>query len=423
MNFKKKKLPNGLKIIFVPTKGYPSATAMVLVKTGSNYEKKSENGLSHFLEHMVFKGTTKRPSIRQISQELDSIGAYTNAFTSNELTAYFAKADKRYFKKILDVVSDMYLDPLLPAPELEKERGVILQEISMYEDLPQRKVGEILVRLLYGEVPAGRPVIGPRENIKRFTRKDFINYRKKHYVAEKTVVIVAGDLNERQIFSEVEKLFSKIPRGKVISKDKVKESQKKPTLAILKKKTDQTHMIFAFRSVSAGDKRVPALDLLSAVLGRGMSSRLWQKMREDLGACYYVRAVHYTYTDHGVFIIPIGIEAKRSEEVIRAVLDECKRLALEKISEEELTKAKEYILGQMYMGLETSDSLAEFYAEDEVTTGRLQTPQDKEKAIRKLTSEDIRRVAKGIFQNNNLNLAIVGDIKGEKKIKSALRFE
>lgn len=423
MNYKKTTLPNGLKVIFVPTKGNPSATVMVLVKTGSNYEKESENGLSHFLEHMVFKGTTKRPSAKHVSEELDNLGAYSNAFTSNELTAYFAKAEKRHFKKILDVVADMYLDPLLPAPELEKERGVILQEISMYEDLPQRKVGNILMELLYGNTPAGRPVIGPKKNIKKFTRKDFLNYRNRHYVAGKTVVVVAGDLSEKEVSAEVKKLFAKISKGKIVAKEKVVEKQKSPQLKIFKKKTDQTHMIFAFRGVEARDKKVTALELLAIILGQGMSSRLWHKMREELGACYYVRAFHEGYTDHGIFLIPIGIEAKRALEVTRAVLAECKKISKDLVSEEELKKAKEFLLGHMYMGLETSDSLAEFYVEQEVTTGDLKNPSQREEEIRRITTKDIQKVAKEIFQNKNLNLAIVGDISNEKGLKSALTLE
>ena len=422
MNFKKTTLPNGLRIITVPTKGNPSVTVMVLVETGSNYEKKSENGISHFLEHMMFKGTNKRPSVARLSQELDGLGAHTNAFTSNELTAYHVKAEKKHFKQVLDIVSDIYLDPLLLAPELEKERGVILQEVSMYEDLPQRKVWQVLVKLLYGDNPAGCPVIGSKENIKRFSRNDFINYRKRHYVAQKMVVLVVGDIKEKRAVMEVKKAFKDISHSKKVTKFKVREFQKTPAISLLKKRTDQTHMIFAFRAFNAKNKKIPTLDVLTSVLGRGMSSRLWQKMREELGVCYYVHAMNAEYTDHGLFAISIGTEAKRAKEVTQAILFECQRLTEDLISNEELAKAKEYHLGHLYMGLETTDSLADFYAEQEVTTGRPNNPKDIEKAIRKVSSKDVQKLAQEIFQNKNLNLAIVGDIKDTKGLKKVLRF-
>lgn len=214
MKFKKKTLKNGLRIITVPVKGNPSVTVLVMVSTGSNYETKEENGLSHFLEHMCFKGTPTRKTALDISLEVDSLGAENNAFTNNEYTGYYAKAEKKHFKKLLNIVSDIYLNPTIPTEELEKERGVILQEISMYEDLPQRKVQEVFDELLYGDTPAGRSILGPKENIKRFTREDFLKYKSKHYVAEGTVVVVAGDVSDKQVEEEVSKLFKSIPTSK-----------------------------------------------------------------------------------------------------------------------------------------------------------------------------------------------------------------
>ncbi|MHB1330900.1 MAG: M16 family metallopeptidase, partial [Minisyncoccota bacterium] len=190
MKYKKTTLQNGLRIIHVPSKGNPSVTVMALVETGSNYEEKSQNGLSHFLEHMMFKGTTRRPTSLDISRELDSLGAQSNAFTSNEMTGYYAKAEKKHFKELLDIISDLYLNPTLPPAELEKERGVILQEISMYEDLPQHKVWDVFGELVYGDSPAGRTILGPSLNIKKFKRDDFQDYRKVHYVAKKTIIVI-----------------------------------------------------------------------------------------------------------------------------------------------------------------------------------------------------------------------------------------
>lgn len=422
MKFKKTTLPNGLRIITIPAKGNPAVTAMVVVETGSNYEKKNINGISHFLEHMCFKGTTNRPRSIDISKEFDSLGAQNNAFTGGELTGYYAKAEKKNFKKILSILSDMYLNPTFPEAELEKEKGVILQEISMNEDLPQRQVWHDFMKLVYGDTPAGRQTLGLVENIKKFKREDFINYRNKHYVAKGTLIVVAGDIAEKEVINEVKKQFKNISEEKKHNKEKVKDKQSKPELLVHHKKTDQAHLILGFRSFNAKNSKTSSLSVLSGVLARGMSSRLFQKLREEMGVCYYVRAGADPYTDHGYFGIFTGVDKKRIEEVIKVLLEECKKLITERVSEEELNKAKEYLIGNLYLNLETSDALADFYAEQEILKGSIKTPAEMEKDIRKVTSKDIQRVAKEIFQNKKLNLAIVGEVKNQNKVKDLLKI-
>lgn len=406
----------------MPVKGNPAVTVLVMVETGSNYETKAQGGLSHFLEHMCFKGTVKRPRSIDISRELDSIGAQNNAFTSNEFTAYYAKGEKNHFSKLLDVVSDIYLNPTLPGPELDRERGVIIQEISMYEDLPQRKVQELFAELLYGDTPAGRSVAGPIENIKKFQRKDFVNYRKKHYVADKTIVIVSGDVDEKKVNREVAQAFKNISKTKGPSRQKVKQSQKSPAVLVHTKKIDQTHMVLGVHTFNIFDKRVPALQVMGSILTGGMSSRLFQKLREEMGACYYVNAGSDAAKDYGIFAISTGVEEKRVEEVIKVLLNECKRLCDEPISKEELQKTQDYMSGHMYLGLETSDSLAEFYVVQEVIKGKIKTPAEVEKEIRAVTTKDIQNVARDIFKNKSLNLAIVGNIVNSKKLEKILSF-
>ncbi len=420
MKYKKTTLPNGLRIITVPTKGNPAVTVMTVVETGSDYESKDINGLSHFLEHMCFKGTTNRSSALEITKELDGLGARTNAFTGEELTGYYAKVEKKHFKKILEVISDLYLNPTFPSVDLEKEKGVILQEMSMYEDLPQHKVSEIYKKLMYGDSAYGRTILGLSENIKGFKREDFVAYREKHYVAKATVVIVAGDFKEKAIIAEINKRFKGISTEKKHSKDKFKESQSSPNLSIHHKKTDQTHIIMGFRAFSAKDKRNTTMTVAASVLGGGMSSRLFQKLREEMGVCYYVRSGIDDYSNRGSFVISTGVDKKRTEEVIKVLLEECKKLKNELVSKEELQKTKDYIIGNLYMGLETTDSLADFYVGQEIIQGKIKTPQEIEKEIRKITAEDIQKVVKEIFQNKNLNLAIVGEVKDSNKIKKAL---
>ncbi len=422
MTYKKTTLPNGLRIITVPMKGNPAATVLVMVETGSNYESKKENGLSHFLEHMVFKGTEKRPTSAMIHRELDGLGAQSNAFTTNEFTGYYAKAEKQQWKKMLDILSDMYLNPIFPEADLEKERGVILQEISMYEDQPQMIVWDVIAKLMYGDVPAGRSILGPKENVKAFTQKDFVNYRNTHYTPKKTLVVIAGDIKDTEIKKEVSKYFGLLKGKGKVTKEKVKEVQASPSLLVHKKNSDQMHMVMSFRSFKAGDKRGAALSILSGVLGNGFSSRLFEKLRDEMGVCYYVRAGSERYTDHGHFSISTGIDPMRAEEVIKVILAECKRLTEEPVSEEDLNRTKDYVAGNMYLSLETTDSLAEFFSVQEIVKGKVEDPKSWERDIRSVSAKDIQKVAKEIFINEKLNLAIVGDVKDEKAIKKILTF-
>jgi len=410
MKYKKTTLPNGLRIITVPMKGNPAATVMVMVETGSNYEKASENGLSHFLEHMVFKGTENRPTSRLIFNELDGLGAQSNAFTANEFTGYYAKAEKNHWKHLLELLSDIYLHPIFPETEIEKERGVILQEISMYEDQPQAQVWEVISELVYGDAPAGKPISGSRENVKKFSRENFVTYRNTHYVAKKTLIVVAGDISEVELKKEVQKLFKEIPDKKKVGKEKVLVKQGAPRLKVHKKDTDQMHLVFGMRSFGSKDKRSPALTLLAAILGGGFSSRLYEKLREEMGVAYFVRAGNDRYTDHGLFNVYAGIDAERLEEVVRVVLAECKRLREESVSEEDLKRTKDYVAGNMYLGLETTDSLAEFYTIQEIVKGEILSPAEWEASIRRVTAKEIQKAARDVFQDDRLNLAIVGKV-------------
>lgn len=423
MKYQKTTLPNGLRIIVVPAHDNPSATVIVATETGSHNELRDEGGLSHFLEHMLFKGTPSRPTALSVSTELDAVGAESNAATYNEVTMYYAKSEKRHWKKLLEVVSDIYLNPSFPASDLEKERGVILQEISMYEDLPQHLVSEVLMKLMFGDTPHGRPILGVPENIKKFTRENFMSYHRKHYVASKTIVVIAGDVSPQEANKEVKKIFGKLSKVKKRLKDRVKESQKAPALSVVKKKTDQTHMLMAFRGFDSKDKRNAILSVMMGILGDGMSSRLFQRLREEMGACYYVRAMNSIHIDHGIAAIKTGVEKGRVAEVVQALIDECKRFTYEEVQEKELQKAKDYMSSHLYMDLETSDALGTFYLFEEVLHGKPKNPEEIEKEIRAVTAKEIMALAKEIFIDENLNLAIVGNISDTKPIKKVLTFK
>ena len=419
--YKKKVLKNGLRIMAVPIKNAPSVTVMSLIEAGSKYENKKNNGISHFLEHMCFKGTNKRPKAIDISREFDSMGAQNNAFTSQEVTGYWAKAHNKHTDKILDIISDMYLHPTFPTADLETEKGVIVEEINMYEDLPQLRVHEVFDELLYGDQPAGWNVAGTKENVRSFNRDDFVNYRKNHYVSGATTIVVAGDIDENDIFKKVEKYFVEIPAGKKTAKKKVLEKQNIPAVKLRFKETDQTHLVMGVRAFNLYDKKMPALRLLSTVLGGGMSSRLFQKMREELGICYYIRSAANELTDHGNLVISAGVDSSRVEEGINGILEEMMKVRDEKVPASELRKAKDFLIGNMYLGLESSDSLARFYGFQEILHEKIKTPKDIEKEIEKITATDVQKVTKEIITNSKLNLAIVGKYKDEERFKKILK--
>lgn len=422
MHFKKTIFKNGLRLITVPMQDNPTATVLVLVEAGSKYETKKINGLSHFLEHMCFKGTIKRPKAIDISKELDALGSQYNAFTAQEYTGYYAKSDAKHFKQIFDVVTDIYLNSTFPETEMQKEKGVIIEEINMYEDMPNRHVQDLIMELLYGDQPAGWNIAGVKKNILNMKRDDFIKYKKAHYLPEATTIVVAGKVSEKEIMQEVKKVFGKISRGKKSPKLKVKERQTKPEVLVSFKKTDQTHFVLGVRSLNLFDKKNAVLSVLAGVLGGGMSSRLFQKLREEMGVGYYVRAYNDAYTDHGVFQVSAGVDNKRIEEVLKAVLIECKKLKTEKISPEELNKVKEFLIGNMKLSLESTDDVAGFYGLQELLKHKVEKAEEKANEIRKVTGNQVQSLANQIFKNNKLNLALIGPLKDKAKFLKILKF-
>jgi predicted Zn-dependent peptidase len=420
MKFKKKILPSGLRMVAVPMADNPTVTVLVLVETGSKYEKKEKNGLSHFLEHMCFKGTATRPNTSDLSKELDTLGCEYNAFTGPEYTGYYAKGKAQDFLKLLDIVSDLYLNPLFKEEEIEKEKGVIVDEINMYDDLPTQKVHEVWMKLLYGDQPAGWPIAGERDVVRAMSRADFVAYRKLHYVAGATTVVVTGDIDTVKAFKEITQKFKGISEGKKGGKKKTNDMQSAARVATMFKETDQTHFILGVRSFPVGDKRNPSLSVLGGILGSGMSSRLFRKLRDEMGVGYYVRAGNTAATDTGYFSVAAGVSTPRIEEVLRAVIAEFETLKKELVSKEELAKVKEHLVGMMYLGLESSDDLAEYYGVQEVMRRDLRTPKEKEKLIRAVTAEDVRNMARKIFVEKNLNLALIGPFKEGEKFHEVL---
>ncbi len=409
---KKLTLSNGLKIILAPERDGLATTIAILVRAGSKYETKEINGISHFLEHMCFKGTEKRKRAMDIASELDGIGAKYNAFTAQEYTSYYAKVKKEFLGKAFDVVSDLYLNPVFDEQEIEKEKGVIIEEINMYEDLPSRRVQEFFMELVYGDQPAGWSIAGRKEVIQRIKKEDFLKYRGAHYLPQATVIVVSGGFQEKVILGEIKKVFGQLKTSRKDEKPKVKEGQKTPAELIRHKESDQTHLVLGFRAFDVFDERRYALHVLADILGGGMSSRLFQKIREEMGAAYYVNASADLYSDHGLLMMSAGIQHAKIEQVIKAALVEFAAFKNKLISPGELKRAKDHITGNFFLSLETSDEIGYFYGGQEILGTKLISPDQFARKIKAVTTEDVKKTAAAIVKNSGLNLAVLGPFKG-----------
>ena len=422
MNFKKIKLKNGLRVILAPMQETQTVTAQILVQTGSKYETKNISGISHFLEHMVFKGTRKRPLSKMAMEEIEGVGGMSNAFTGKEQTGYYVKTPSKHWKLALDVVSDIFLNPLIPAKEIEKERGVILQEESMYQDTPMRYVWDVFEELLYGDQPAGWNIVGNQESIRSISRKDLIEYFKKYYSLSSSVLILAGDFEEEKVLKEIEKIFNKRKNiGKRNSKKKVLEKQSGSQVKIHYKETDQTHLLMGFRSCDMFSEDRFAAVLAGVILGGGMSSRLFDLLREKHGLTYYVDAASEQMTDTGYFFARAGVEHANLEKVIKLILGEIKRLKNKKVSKKELKNAKEFLKGKNEMGLESSSAVASFLGDQELFRGKIRQPEELFAEIDKVAMDDIIKVAEKYFVSENLNLAVIGPHKNQEKLQKILK--
>jgi len=422
MNYKKTILKNGLRILTVPAKNTKTAAVLVLVGTGSKYETKDINGISHFLEHMLFKGTKKRFSTIKIVEPLDQIGGHYNAFTSQEYTGYWAKVDASHLDLALDWVSDIYLNSLFNVKEIDRERGTILQEINMILDMPMHYVSNLWLKLLYGDQPAGWDIAGTENTVKSIQRNDFINYLKNHYSAKNTVIAVAGNINQEETVNKIKKYFQKINEYKIKNKLLVKEKQTKPQTLVHYKKTDQTHLILGVRAYNMFHPDRYALSILGDILGGYMSSRLFISVRERQGLAYYIRAGADMDTDVGYLAASSGVDNQKVDRAIKTILEEFKKITKQKVGPKELKKAKDHIKGSALIGMESSDEQASFYASQELLTGEILTLEEKFSKMDKVTINDIQRVSKDIFKPEKLNLALIGPFKDKNKFDKLLKI-
>lgn len=423
-----KKLSNGLNLLTIPMKGAKTTALLVMVATGSKYENRQTSGLSHFLEHMFFKGTEKRPDTLTISSILDRAGGEYNAFTSKEYTGYWIKVAQQETKLALDVLSDMLLHSKFDNEEINREKGVIIEEVNMYLDNPIMRIEDVFEQCLYGDTPAGWDTIGTKENIAGFQREDFVRYFKSQYRTSNSFICVAGNI-PKGLNALINTYFQGWSKGKPLPKVAVKEKQTAPAIRLEYKKTDQAHLSLGVRTSAYGSEDEMVLKMIATTLGGSMSSRLFLNLRERNGLCYYVRTGSENYTDTGYLATQAGVPVDKIEKAITIILQEYKRLTTELIDKKELQKIKQFINGRILLGLEGPDDLANWYGrqlvlrvqQDGGNRKPLMTPNEFLQKVNQITAEDIRRVARKIFNPKKLNLAIIGPYQKDAQFKKLLK--
>ncbi|MDA3802710.1 MAG: pitrilysin family protein [Patescibacteria group bacterium] len=420
-NFKVKKSKNGVPMYLIPVKGAKTATVLFIFNTGSRYENKDNNGISHFLEHMFFKGTKKRPDTATISSSLDSLGSEFNAFTGKEYTGYHVKVTSSKIKKASNIIGDMLLNSVFDKDEIEREKGVIIEELNMYEDNPLMHIEDVFEKCLYKDSPAGWDTIGTKKNIKGFKREDFTNYFKSQYGTKSLSFVIAGNYSNDDI-KAVEKIINQFEDNKFKNKEKVVENQKKPEILAEYKKVDQVTLSLGVRTVPAGHKWQAKLKLLSIILGGSMSSRLFIKLRERSGLAYFVRTTTEFNSDSGYLTTQAGVPIEKAKDAVKIILDEYNNISQELITDKELKRVKDMYKGKLNLNMETSDEVANWYGRQAILhKNDITSPKKFLESINKITAKDLKKVAKSVFKDENLNLALIGDVK-EDQFKKVLKL-
>lgn len=413
-------LKNGLTIITVDLPHLDSVTTLVAVGAGSRYETKKINGISHFLEHMFFKGSRKYPSAEEISTMVDSVGAINNAATFKEHTVYWIKSAAKHIEFASDIISSMVKESLLKEEEIEREKGVIVEELRMYRDNPQRYVWDLYERLQFGNQPLGWDLGGEEKIITRLRRDDFVSYMDSLYSPKNMVLVFAGNL-PKNLNDIVNKYFSELPqRAQYKFKPFKKIKQTKPKVNVFYKKTDQANFVLGVLGYDRHDKKRYAARLLGVILGEGMSSRLFIQVRERRGLAYHVSCDHYSYMDSGAMAVYAGLKLEKVVEGMEVIVAELEKVAREKVTEDELKKGKEMIRGRLAIASESTNFLAQYFGTEFVLEGEIETFEEYLKRIDEVTRADIQNVAEELFQKQKYNLQVLGPFKDKNKFEEIL---
>jgi predicted Zn-dependent peptidase len=419
--FRKDVLPNGLRVLTAPMAQAKSVACFVMIAAGSRYETRETNGIAHFAEHMFFKGTENRPTARDIAGEIDSIGGEFNAFTGKEYTGYYVKCAAEHRDVALDVLVDMLRHSKLDSEEIEREKGVIVEEMNMYFDTPRDYLEGVYDELLYGDQPLGWDIIGTKETIRAAKRHTFVDYLDRWYRAPRMVAGVAGAVGD-DILPRLEELLGDVSDGSTGDAAPVEWDQDEPRVKVHTKQSDQAHVRLGVHSFPIDHPDRYPLSVLATVLGGGMSSRLFSEVRERRGLAYYIYGYNQGYTDTGTLFAQGGVDIARIDEAIRTIVAEFARIAAEPVSADELDKAKSFSKGRLVLSLEDPRGTILFGLRSEVLEGRVREPDEVLAGIDAVTVEDVQRVAQEIVREDRLNLAVIGPFEEPARFEELLSF-
>ncbi len=418
--YERHQLDNGLRVVTADMPQVQSVTCMIMLAAGSRYETPDTNGIAHFAEHMFFKGTERRPTAREIGMEVDSLGGEFNAFTSKEYTGYYVKCAADYRDRALDVLVDMLRNSKFEEEEIEREKGVIVEEMNMYYDTPRDFIGGVYDQLLYGDQPLGWDIIGRKETVRAATRGTFLGYVDRWYKPERMVVGLGGRLDGDPL-ATVERLLGDLePQGTGAPAAVELNGDGGARVHIHHKESDQAHLCLGVRSYPLVHPDRYALQLLSTVLGTGMSSRLFTEVRERRGLAYYVFAHNQSYTDAGSLYSQAGVDIARADEAVETIAAEFRRIADEPIPAEELEKARALAKGRFVLRLENPQGMTLFGLSREVLEGAAVEPDEILAGLDAVTAEDVQRVAQDVIASNGVNLALIGPFEDAKRFEALL---
>jgi predicted Zn-dependent peptidase len=418
----KKTYSNGLTLLTVPVDTAASVTMSIFVKAGSRYEESRVNGISHYLEHVHFKGTKKYPTTKILSEVVDSIGGEFNANTGKEHTQYYISAAKEHLDVIFDVLTELIKNPIFDEKELEREKGVILEEINMYKDNPQIHVEALFEETLWPGTPLGRDIAGTAEKVKAISRDDVINYRNKWYKPSNMIIAVAGNFSQAKIEKLVDRKWGKVKNKKVGKWKLAKPTKKGPKLKIQNKATEQAHMFVGFPAYSYDQKKNYPLKVLSAILGAGLSSRLFIQIRERKGLAYYVTSSTENYLDTGTFYVKSGLKISSAPEALEMILKELRKIRDKGITRAELKKAKEQIKGRLALGLENTHEKLDWNLGQEAFTDKIVSIEKTFENFNKVKLEEVNKVARELIRQDRLHVAIIGPFPDKKIFEDRMKL-
>ncbi|HEV2122375.1 MAG TPA: pitrilysin family protein [Chloroflexota bacterium] len=417
--YEKTVLPNGLRVVSSTMPHTRSASVSIFVGAGSRYESDEIAGVSHFLEHMLFKGTRRRPTAREISEEIEGIGGVMNAGTDKELTVYWAKVGDHRFANTIDLLADSLRNSLLDPLELEKERAVILEELAMTEDSPGEIVSLLIDEVVWPNQPLGRDTGGSPDSVRAITRDDVIRYMEELYTPQNTVVAVAGNVSHQEVVDRAaEHLgdWETRPHGRWYPADIPDDT---PRVRLRTKKTEQAHICLGLPGVSSAHPDRYALDVLNSVLGEGMSSRLFLELREQRGLCYDVHSYVNHYLDTGSAVISASVDPRNVAEALRSIVDEIEKMS-DRIPEKELTKAKEFIKGRLQLRMEDTRAVASWLGGQELLRREILTVDDVLTIVDDVQLDELQRVAQYLLRPDQFRLALVGPYRSEARFEKLL---